>query len=141
MKDSLTGTSHGGATTHAYGVKVVADSFGLDGHKEITALSGKNMSIMEEAVRAGFATGLVQTGDITEPGTAAFVASVKKRYMYEKIAKQVIESDVDVILGGGEKWLLPKGVTGRHGAGARTDGLNLIERARTLGYTVVYNRD
>ena len=141
MKDSLTGTSHGGATTHAYGVKVVADSFGLDGHEEITALSGKNMSIMEEAIRAGFATGLVQSGDLTEPGTAAFVSSVKERDMYGEIAKQVIESKVDVILGGGEGWLLPKGVAGRHGAGARADGLNLIERARALGYTVVHNRD
>ncbi len=46
MKDQLTGTSHGGATTHAYGVKVAADSFGLDGETPITALSGKQMSII-----------------------------------------------------------------------------------------------
>lgn len=141
MKDALTASSHGGATTHAYGVKVARDSFGLDRHSEITALSGKNMSIMEEAVQAGFATALVQTGHIAEPGTAAFVASVKDRRMEEEIAKQVIESGVDVILGGGERFLLPGGVTGRHGVGARKDGLNLIERARKLGYTVVFNRD
>jgi len=44
MKDALTATSHGGATTHAYGVKVQADSFGLDGEAEITAASGQKMS-------------------------------------------------------------------------------------------------
>ncbi|MCL0049588.1 alkaline phosphatase [Peptococcaceae bacterium] len=142
MKDALTASSHGGATVHAYGMKVARDSFGLDGDQVITALSGKQMSIMEEAVQAGFATALIQSGCITEPGTAVFVASVEDRGMREEIAKQVIESGVDVILGGGERWLLPKGVTGRHGEeGKRTDGLNLIERAKELGYTVVYTRD
>jgi len=141
MKDQLTGTSHGGATTHAYGVKVVADSFGLDGESPITALSGKQKSIMEEAVQAGFATALIQTGSITEPGTAAFVASVAERGNHEEIARQVIESGVDIILSGGERWLLPAGVAGSHGTGSRTDGLNLIARARELGYTVVFSRD
>ncbi|MBT9137364.1 MAG: Alkaline phosphatase [Firmicutes bacterium] len=141
MKDALTGTSHGGATVHAYGMKVVADSFGLDGHQEITALSGENMSIMEEAIAAGFATALVQTGDLTEPGTAVFVSSVEERDNREEIARQVIESGVDVILSGGERFLLPESVTGRHGKGARKDGVNLIERAKALGYTVVYTRD
>ncbi|MCL0052837.1 alkaline phosphatase [Peptococcaceae bacterium] len=141
MKDALTASSHGGATVHAYGVKVARDSFGLDEHKVITALSGKQMSIMEEAIQAGFATALIQSSCIAEPGTAAFVASVKERRMREEIAKQVIESGVDVILAAGERLLLPEGVTGRHGEGRRTDGLNLIERAKELGYTVVYTRD
>ena len=141
MKDALTASSHGGATTHAYGVKVVRDSFGMDGHDEITALSGNNMSIMEEAIKADFATALIQSGCITEPGTAVFVSSVKKRRMYEEIAAQVIESGVDVMLSGGEAWLLPEGVTGRHGEGKRKDGVNLIKRAKQLGYTVVYTRD
>jgi alkaline phosphatase len=119
---------------------VVADSFGLDGDRPITALSGKRMSIMQEAVRAGFATALIQTGSLTEPGTAAFVASVEERGNHDEIARQVIESGVDVILGGGERALLPEGVMGRHGSGGRTDGRNLIQRAKELGYTVVYTR-
>lgn len=141
MKDSLTGSSHGGATTHAYGVKVARDSFGLDGDAPITARSGRPMSIMEEAIRAGFATGLIQTGSLTEPGTAAFVASVQERGNHAEIARQVVESGVDVIFGGGESVLLPAGVAGRHGMGTRTDGMNLIQRAQNLGYTVVYTRD
>ena len=141
MRDALSASSHGGATTHAYGVKVARDSFGLDEHEVITALSGKQMSIMEEAIQAGFATALIQSSCITEPGTAAFVASVEERRMREEIAKQVIESGVDVILSGSERWLLPKGVTGRHGEGARADGRNLIERAKELGYTVVYTHE
>ena len=96
---------------------------------------------MEEAIDAGFATALIQTGSITEPGTAAFVASVAERGNHAEIARQLIESDVDVIMGGGERDMLPQGVNGRHGAGRRTDGLNLIERARQLGYSVVYTKD
>lgn len=141
MADGITGTSHGGATVHAYGVKVLRDSFGLNGREEITALSGNKMSIMEEALSAGFATALIQTGSITEPGTAAFVASVAERGNHSEIARQLINSGVDIIMGGGERDLLPSGVTGRHGQGRRTDGLNLIEHARQLGYTVVYTRD
>ncbi|HSV30410.1 MAG TPA: alkaline phosphatase [Atribacteraceae bacterium] len=141
LKDALTASSHGGATTHAYGVKVARDSFGLDAHEVITALSGQQMSIMEEAIQTGYATALVQTGCITEPGTAAFVASVEERDMKEDIARRVIESGVDVILGGGEKWLLPEGTVGRHGEGGRQDGLNLIEEAKELGYTVVYTSE
>jgi alkaline phosphatase len=141
MRDRVVGTSHGGATTHAWGVKVVADSFGLDEDRPITALSSQQMSIMQEAVRAGFATALIQTGSLTEPGTAAFVASVQERGNHDEIARQTIESGVDVILGGGERALLPSGVMGRHGAGGRGDGLNLIQRAKELGYTVVYTRE
>jgi alkaline phosphatase len=70
-----------------------------------------------------------------------FVASVVERGDHAEIARQVIESGVDVILSGGERWLLPEGVQGRHGVGRRADGINLIERAKALGYTVVYTRD
>ncbi len=141
MADRLTGTSHGGATVHAYGVKVVADSFGLNGSEPITAASGEAQSIAQEALAAGKAVGLIQTGHIAEPGTAAFVASNESRRNTDAIAEAVIESGATVILAGGERFLLPEGVAGRHGEGEREDDLNLIERAEELGYTVVYTRD
>ncbi len=141
MKDALTATSHGGATTHAYGVKVQADSFGLDGETEITAASGQKMSIMQEAKAAGRAIGIIQTGHIAEPGTAAFVASSKSRRAVDEITMKVVESGAEVIMAGGEKFMLPEGVAGRHGKGARKDNVNIIERAKELGYTVVYTRE
>jgi alkaline phosphatase len=140
-KDALTGSSHGTGTTHAYGVRVLRDSFGLDGIQPITALSGKQASIMEEAIEAGFATALLQSACIAEAGTAVFIASVKDRGDKPLIAQQMIESGLDVILSGGERLLLPEGVQGRHGVGERKDGVNLIKRAKELGYTVVYTRD
>ncbi|MEL7279679.1 MAG: alkaline phosphatase [Pseudomonadota bacterium] len=141
MADRVTGTSHGGATVHAYGVKVLADSFGLNGKDPLVAASGQPMSIAEEAMAAGKAVALVQTGHIAEPGTAVFVASNESRRNGADIARQVVQSGADVIMAGGERFLLPEGVTGRHGAGEREDGLNLIEEAEAAGYTVVYTRE
>ena len=141
MATRLTGTSHGGATVHAYGVKVHHDSFGLNRTEEITAASGKQMTIAEEAHEAGKAVALVQSGHIAEPGTAVFAASNESRGNTAEITQEVIESGFRVIMAGGERFLLPEGTEGRHGEGQREDGLNLIERAQELGYTVVYTRD
>lgn len=140
MKTSLAATSHGGATTHAYGVKVDADSYGMDRDRPLTALSGKQESIMQEALKAGLTVGVVNSGNIDEPGTGVFLASVRSRKDGQEIARQVVSSGAHVILSGGEKWLLPKGVKGRHGEGERTDGRNLIAEAQARGYAVVYNR-
>ena len=141
MADRVTGTSHGGATVHAYGVKVVADSFGMNGTERLTAASGSDMSVAEEAIAAGKSVALVQTGHIAEPGTAVFVASNKSRRNAAEIAESVINSGAQVIMAGGERFLLPQGAEGRHGPSARADDINLIARAEELGYTIVYTRE
>lgn len=145
MKNQLSGTSNGGAVTHATGIKVNAESFGLDENgKPVVALSGKPQTIMEEAMNAGKATAIINSGMIHEPGTGAFLAKSASRRNFADITKQIVESGADVILGGGEMWYLPKGVAGKHSTATqsqRTDGLNLVEIAKKKGYTVVYNRD
>jgi alkaline phosphatase len=97
---------------------------------------------MVEAARDGMATALINSGHLAEPGTGVFVASAEARAKIDTITLQIVESGTDIILGGGEALLLPNGVLGRHGVpGIRRDGLNLIERAGELGYTVVYTRE
>jgi alkaline phosphatase len=143
MADSLTATSNGGATTHAYGVKVPSAAFGTDGVVEGPAMaaSGERKSLTAEAAERGWRTGLVNSGSIIEPGTACFAASVPSRQESASIARQVVESGADIILSGGEEWLLPVGKKGRHVAeGRREDGVDLIEQAREAGYVVVYDR-
>lgn len=142
LTNSLTATSNGGGTVHAYGVKVGVAAYGQDDNYQIpTARSGKKLSIIQEAIQSGINTGLVNSGSIIEPGTGAFVASVNARKENEEIAKQTILSGVDVIMYGGEEWLLPKGVKGFHCVGKRNDDLNLIEVAKNLGYTIIYTRE
>jgi alkaline phosphatase len=142
MKDEIAGTSNAGAVTHATGTLAHAASFGLDeDNNEIVSANGTTNTVMEDAVAAGLGTALLQSGSIIEPGTAAFVSEAERRAEYEEIALEVIESGVDIMLGAGEEWLLPEGVQGTFGEGARTDGRNLIEEATAAGYTVVYTKD
>jgi alkaline phosphatase len=140
-KNGLTPSSNAGATMHSYGKKVVYDSYGMDGTEPLTALSGKNMSIMQEAKENGILTGIVNSGHIVEPGTGVFVASAESRRLYEEISRKIVQSGTDLIMSGGEEILLPKGVEGRFGEGLREDGLNLIEWAKTNNYTVIYTKE
>jgi alkaline phosphatase len=141
MRDSLAPQSHSGATVHAYGVKVPQDSFGMDGLEIPMSAGGERISIMREAMRAGLAVGVVNSGHLAEPGTAVFLASSPKRTDYAGICAQLLIDRPNVILGGGEAYFLPKGVIGRHGVGVRDDGRNLIDEARAAGYTIVFTRD
>ncbi|MDE0151176.1 MAG: alkaline phosphatase [Bdellovibrionales bacterium] len=139
IRQQITATSNAGATIHAFGIKTGADSFGMDKGKNIMSKSGEPYSILISAQKKGIKTALCQSGVLVEPGTAVFVSQVKSRKYKDEIAKQVIESGVDLIFGGGEKYLLPKGVQGHFGLGERKDQINLIERAKEMGYTVIYD--
>jgi glycerophosphoryl diester phosphodiesterase len=160
MENQLTGTSNAGAVTHANGVKVFNESFGLEeNNTKVVPLSGnRGKTILEEAIDAGKATALIQSGQMAEPGTAAFAAettnrlgnNLRAREKYAEIIEQVIRSGTDVILGGGELYMLPIGSTGFHVTAAidasetraeRRPTTNLIDLARSLGYTVVYTED
>jgi len=160
MENQLTGTSNAGAVTHANGVKVFDESFGLEeDNTEVVPLSGKvGKTILEEAIDAGKATALIQSGHLAEPGSAAFAAEttnrlendIRARDKYSEIIEQVIRSGTNVIFGGGELYMLPKGTTGFHVTAAldanesrpeRRPTTNLIELAESLGYTVVYTEE
>lgn len=142
ISDRLVATSNAGAVTHATGTLAYSDFFGLDPDGEVyVSADGTQLTILEQARAAGLGTALVQTGTLVEQSTASFVARAESRREYESIAEQVVRSDVDVMLGAGEEWLLPEGVQGRFGPGSRTDGKNLIEELEKNGYTVVYDRD
>lgn len=142
IKNRITSSSNAGATIHAYGVKVDYEAFGMDGDEIPLARSGKRMSIMQEAMQNKIYTGIINSGSIIEPGTAIFVASEDKRSKYESITKKVIESGSDLIFSGGEEWMLPAGTAGKYiESGERTDGINLIETAKKLGYKIIYNKE
>ncbi len=97
---------------------------------------------MEEAIAAGKPTAVINSGFIAEPGTGVFLADVESRRDVTGITLEIVESGVDVIMGGGEIHYLPVGTVGRFGQeGIREDGRNLIEEAEAMGYTVVYTRE
>ncbi|MCS6883397.1 MAG: alkaline phosphatase [Oscillochloridaceae bacterium] len=170
MADILTGTSNGGATTHAFGYKVEGlGSFGKDGDgdaaRSILALSGYPGSIAREAINNGYPVALVNDGDAAEPGTAAFVSEVGNRNLDNEIVRQFIdgrpgfegEAPPHVMLSGGEAFFLPRGTPpctpgnvtldcAVHtdpitGAGpSREDGRNLLKEFEARGYVIVRTR-
>ena len=144
MDDQIVATSNGGAVAHAYGIKPFAGSYGLDAEgNPYTSLSGQEgTTIMEEAIAAGKATAVINSGFIAEPGTGVFLSAAEDRSNVAEITLEIVESGVDVIMGGGEIHYLPVGTVGRFGSeGIREDGRNLIEEAEAMGYTVVYTRE
>jgi alkaline phosphatase len=140
MRDSVSASSNGGATSHAYGVRADSDSYAsLDGKPIAKSRSGFAGSVMLEARERGKAIGIVNSSSLTEPGTGAFLAAVADRDDENEIAAQILAARPDVALGGGEGFFLPEGVEGRHGPGLRRDGRNLIEEARAAGYAIVFD--
>jgi len=135
MADQLTGTSNGGATSHAFGVKVQGpDSYGRDRGRPILALSGYPGSLLREAGCHGHPIGIINDGDIAgEPGTGAFLAETNTRGEPNEQTRQLLEGRPgfedgdcdprtgaienggqgdrlpDLILGGGERFFLPIG--------------------------------
>lgn len=175
MSDRLVGTSNGGATVHAFGHKVLGPgSFGQDGGidpeeegsagRPISALSGFAGSVMREAAAAGMPVGIVNDGDLPEPGTGVFLAEVGDRNLSSEIARQFLDGRPGfegeplpkVMLGGGEGFFLPAEtpacaeettlecyihVDQINGRGpAREDGRNLLVEASALGYEIVRTR-
>ncbi|GAA1653349.1 alkaline phosphatase [Actinoplanes couchii] len=101
-----------------------------------------------EAKKAGRATGLVTTAQVTDATPAAFFANAKDRAAQDDIARQYLErSKPDVILGGGEDWWLPAGKPGAHrdkpaedpAEGSRGTKGDLITKAKADGYQYVTN--
>ncbi len=93
MADQLTGSSNGGATSHAFGVKVQGpDSYGRGRGRPILALSGYPGSLLREAGCHGHPIGVINDGDIAgEPGTGAFLAETDTRGEPNEQTRQLLE--------------------------------------------------
>ncbi len=165
MQDRLTGTSHGGATVHAYGYKMFNNSFGKDGTRFVNSLSGFEGTILREAATVGMPTGLVNDGDLAEPGTAVFTSEVDNRSESEEIVRQILDGRPGyegeprpvVMLAGGEGWFLPADTPKCEGeitldcyvhdnpfsgsGPTREDGRNLLQEFADEGYEIVRTRE
>jgi len=120
------------ATAMSTGVKTNNGVIGLDANLNFVP------TILEKAKLQGKKTGLVTTTQITHATPAAFAAHVVNRNMMTDIAEQIIDAQVDVILGGGEDEFLPTTDIGCYPqTGERADGRNLIDEAVAVGYTYV----
>ncbi len=95
---------------------------------------GQAYQTILEAVKAkGMTTGLVATSTITHATPASFASHVDSRATEAAIAEQLIANRVNVLLGGGRKYFLPRSDPNS----ARKDDRDLIAEARQAGYAYV----
>lgn len=87
-------------------------------------------SIMELAKTKGMKTGFVVTSSVVHATPATFYAHSNSRATYEAIATQLVESDVDVFVGGGEKYFVDR----------YSDRVNLLDVLRAKNYTVITSK-
>ena len=129
------------ATAIATGNKTNNGVIGQDATAVQGEKDGKNLTtILEMAEKAGHSTGLVTTTRITHATPAAFYAHVDNRDNESEIADQLLMSNVDVILGGGQQYFVGKNQTDpAGGAGKRADDRNLLSEFEKHGYVVAFN--
>ncbi|MEN0004580.1 MAG: alkaline phosphatase [Bacteroidota bacterium] len=111
--------SAAGATAFACGVKTYNNAIGL------TADTVPCYTILEEAEANQLATGLVATSTIVHATPAAFIAHQPTRVLYERIANDFLDTEIDFLVGGGKKYF-----------DRRDDERDLIQAFEEKGYNV-----
>jgi alkaline phosphatase len=94
------------ATSMSSGIKVNNGVIGPWIHKNGQPTKAiDNSTILELASKANLATGLVTTVESFHATPASFFARNKSRKQYEEIVNSMFKSPVDVILGGGDRYI------------------------------------
>ncbi|HHI93217.1 MAG TPA: alkaline phosphatase [Gammaproteobacteria bacterium] len=150
-KGALVVDSAASATQLATGHYAGSEMIGLDykGNPQAT--------ILELARDAGKSTGLVSDTRITHATPAAFAAHQPHRSMEDKIATDLINNNVDVMLSAGLQSFLPQGVRDKKSnvyanlrqqipahiklVSKRKDDRNLLNEAENKGYHLVFDRE
>lgn len=120
--DNYVTDSAAGGTALATGTRTYNGAISVDVNGE------KLTTILEYSERNGKATGLVSTSAITHATPASFIAHQPQRSMYEEIAGDFLNTDIDVFIGGGADFFTK-----------RVDGRNLVLELNQKGYRVGYN--
>ncbi|MCC7410481.1 MAG: alkaline phosphatase [Gammaproteobacteria bacterium] len=125
--DELVTDSAAGATAFATGAKT------RNGRVAMTAANEALETILEAARARGLGTGIVVTSTITHATPACFAAHVPHRSDETGIARQLVGSGIDVLLGGGRAFFVPASTPGSR----RKDALDLLRQAEAQGYHVI----
>lgn len=140
--NGLVTCSAAAGTALATGSKTMLEMIGEDS-------SGAHIeSALVLAEKQGFVTGLVTDALITDATPAAFYAHMYNRNLENEIAEQLLNSNIEVIFGGGASHFIPQsktlGETGyfsndyyKNAASDRQDEKDLLREFETKGYKIV----
>uniref|UniRef100_A0A670K285 Alkaline phosphatase n=1 Tax=Podarcis muralis TaxID=64176 RepID=A0A670K285_PODMU len=156
--------SAGTATAYLCGVKANAKTLGLSARATLgqcnTTFGNEVHSVLHRATLSGKSVGIVTTTRVQHASPAAAYAHSASREWYgdvnmskeaasqgcKDIAYQLVHNtDINVILGGGRKFMLPRNMSDPEHPkqnGTRKDGLNLIEMwlSNRMGAQYVWNK-
>ncbi|KAH0509378.1 Intestinal-type alkaline phosphatase 1 [Microtus ochrogaster] len=165
--DRQVSDSAGTATAYLCGVKANYMTIGVSAAARVdqcnTTFGNEVISVMYRAKKAGKSVGVVTTTRVQHASPAGTYAHTVNRNWYsdgemptsavqegcKDIATQLISNiDIDVILGGGRKYMFPKGTADPEypddssQSGTRLDGENLVEKwlKNHQGARYVWNR-
>ena len=140
--DALITDSAAAGTTYACGVKTNNGVLGCDR----TTVFGDSLtqkpvaSILELAEKAGYSTGLITTTLLCHATPAAFYAHRANRSWYDQIGGDLMGKGIEVLMGGGRDYFIPKGAVDEEGAPSkRKDDRNIIQELRNEGYVYAYD--
>ncbi len=140
--DAFVTDSAAAATAFASGVKTNYGVLGMDASTTLgDSLTGKPVpTILELARQAGYATGLISTASIQHATPAAFYSHRAHRDWYNLIANDLVDSRIDVLMGGGKQYMIPRDTMCEEGGvSRREDSRNLIAEMQKKGYTYIYD--
>ncbi len=149
--DVLVTDSAASATQFSSGKWAGSEMLGVDRDGNPT------VTILERAKQLGKSTGLVSDTRLTHATPAAFAAHQPHRSMENEIAVDILNNDVDVMLGGGLRHWIPQAAKDKmseiHGklteqtlgkikiTSKRKDGRNLLKEAENKGYRTVFTKE
>ena len=127
--DAIVTDSASSATAFSTGQKTNNGALGLDQNKEVLE------NLTEKIHDYGFVSSLISTSEITHATPAAFASHVDLRWKTDEISKQMMDSNVMTILGGGRHFFITEEMGGK-----REDGLNLMEQVKA-SHTVLTKKE
>ena len=124
-------------TDSAAGATAIATGY-LTNNKYVSVdtLGNPLYTIFEHAEKLGLSTGIIVTSSVSHATPGAFVAHTNDRSDQVLIASQMVDHNIDLVVGGGLKYFLPKYLFGE-----REDNLNLIKKLSDEGYRLPKNYD
>jgi len=149
--DSLITDSAAAATAFATGCKITSEQLGILPRKNnnLPRIPGIEIekrclgdpekpiaTILEAAKLRDKSVGLVSTSEVQEATPAGFSAHINDRDNLAEIAKQQVYQDLDVVFGGGKKYLLPKSA-----GGVREEKDDLTSILQERGYLLIDGLD
>lgn len=114
--------SAAGATAISTGKKTYNGAIAVDDNKQSLP------TILEMADKKGLATGMISTSAITHATPAAFISHRESREMYEEIALDFLNTEIDLFIGGGLDHF-----------SKRKDNKDLVQALKDREYNVVTN--